>query len=144
MDKTYSDNDWVELFQKGALAKLTVPVLDLFLDKHHLVSHRMNKKQKVEMIGAWLANSEFNRIQQKDTSDDDCSDNNDGEEVVYSADSDDNLDDVVLHEVGCSSDDEQSDGQHGFHNVLLPGFVENYFVKYFNSIITRFFYCTNN
>lgn len=121
LHKTYSDYNWVELFHKGALGKLTVPVLNLFLAKHNLVRHKMNKKEKIEMISAWLANSEFNRIQQQDTkddsddssindvsTDDSSDDNSDGEAV---ADFSHNLDDIVLHEIGYSSDNEQSDGQ---------------------------------
>ena len=111
MNKTYNDYDWVELFHSGELGKLIVPVLDLFLDKHHPVRHKMNKKQKVEMISAWLANNEFNRILQDTSgSDVDSSDDNDG-------DIDDDLDDVVLNEIGYSTDDEESDGQIPSHHI---------------------------
>ena len=92
-NNTYKDYDWVELFHSGEL------------DKHHPVRHKMNKKQKVEMISAWLANNEFNRILQDTSgSDDDSSDDNDG-------DIDNDLDEVVLNEIGYSTDDEESDGQ---------------------------------
>jgi hypothetical protein len=65
----------------------------------------MNKKQKVDMISAWLANNEFNIILQDTSgSNDDSSDDNDG-------DIDDDLDDVVLNDRGYSTDDEESDGQ---------------------------------
>lgn len=61
------------------------------------------------MISAWLANSEFNKMQQEKVSNNDEDDSDD--ELVFSDDSDDDDDDdMVSCEVGeSSSDDEQSD-----------------------------------
>lgn len=118
---TYEDYNWVEMFHARTVNKLTVPVLDLFLDRHSLTRKRMNKKQKIQVITAWLANSEVNHNQSDDTSqtneeDDDGVDTD--EELAYS---DSDIEDgtsgsiyndqhVVLCEVGNSSTEENSEG----------------------------------
>ena len=50
--KTYDDFGWVQMFHKGTLEKLTVPVLNLFFGT-------MKKAEKVNTIKAWLANSKY-------------------------------------------------------------------------------------
>ena len=63
--RTYDDFDWVQMFHKGStLAKLAVPALKLFLDRHHLAHGKMKDAEKVNIISAWLANSEYHKIQQ--------------------------------------------------------------------------------
>ena len=69
--RTYDDFDWVEMFHKGTLAKQTVPALNLFLDRHHLAHGKMKKAEKVNTINAWLANSEYHKIQQSGIHDED-------------------------------------------------------------------------
>jgi hypothetical protein len=53
------------MFHAGTLNKCTVAVLDLFLEKHSLM-RKNNKKQKIQIITAWLANSEVNLDQNDD------------------------------------------------------------------------------
>lgn len=62
--RTYDDFDWVQMFHEGTLAKLAVPALNLFLDRHHLAHGKVKKAEKVNTISAWLANSEYHKIQQ--------------------------------------------------------------------------------
>ena len=119
---TYDDYNWVEMFHTRTLNKLTVPVLNLFLERHSLARKRMNKKQKIQVITAWLANSEVSLDQNGDLDrtngeDDDGADNN---EELDSSDTDDIEDGtsgfgdnehVVLCEIGHSSTDEDSEGE---------------------------------
>lgn len=62
--KTCDDFDWVQMFHKGTLEKLTVPALNLSLDRHHLTHGKMKKAEKVNTIKTRLANSEYHKIQQ--------------------------------------------------------------------------------
>ena len=48
--RTYDDFDWVQMFHEGTLAKLAVPALNLFLDRHHLAHGKMKKAEKVNTI----------------------------------------------------------------------------------------------
>ena len=52
--KTYDDFDWVQMFHKRTLEKLTVSTLNLFLDRHHLAHGKMKKSgeryNKVEFV----------------------------------------------------------------------------------------------
>ena len=112
-NSTYEDYNWVEMFHARKLNKCTVAVLDLFLEKHRLMRKRKNKKQKTQIITAWLANSEVNLDQNDDRGKSNEKDN----DVVYndedldSSDSDieddtSDLDDnqhVVRREVGHSA-----------------------------------------
>lgn len=52
------------MFQESTKSKLTVPVLNLLLNEHHLHHGKMKKAGKVNTINAWLANSEEHKIQQ--------------------------------------------------------------------------------
>lgn len=63
--KTYNDFDWVQMFLKGTISKLTVPILNLFPDEHQLRHGKMKKAEKVNMTNAWLPNSEYHKIQRK-------------------------------------------------------------------------------
>ena len=54
------------MFHARTLNKLTVPVLNLFLERHSSVRKRMKKKQKIQVITAWLANSEVSLDQNRD------------------------------------------------------------------------------
>lgn len=113
VQKTYDDFDWVQMFHDGTLAKLTVPVLNLFLDKHHLVHCKMKKAEKVRKISAWLANSEYHTTQGNDICDE-STDEDDGSDSDIS----DDEDDVVLLELGESSEDSESDSESD--QILLP------------------------
>ena len=48
--ETYEGFDWVQMFHKGTLAKLTVPVLNLLLARDHLACGKMKKVEKVNTI----------------------------------------------------------------------------------------------
>ena len=48
--RTYDDFDWVQMFHEGTLAKLAVPALNLFLDRHHLAHGKIKKAEKVNTI----------------------------------------------------------------------------------------------
>ena len=63
-EKIYDDYDWVQMFREGTISKVTVPVLDLFLYKLNLASGKQKKAGKVNKSNAWLANSEYHKIQQ--------------------------------------------------------------------------------
>ena len=117
-NKLYSDFSWIEMFHKGTLAKLTVPVLDIFLDYHNLAnSKKMTKKEKLQVIVAWIANSEIkdmdhNVDHEDDDADDYGDDNQDNEtendsstEELSSSDFED--EDIVLQEVGQSSSESE-------------------------------------
>ena len=39
-NKSYNDFSWIEMFHKGTLAKLTVPILNIFLDYHNLANSK--------------------------------------------------------------------------------------------------------
>ena len=121
---TYDNYNWVEMFHTRTLNKLTVPVLDLFLERCSLARKRMNKKQKIQVITACLANSEVNLDQNRQNGDIDRTNGEDddgaGDEGPDSSDTD-NIEDgtsgfddnkhVVLCEVGHSSTDEDSEGE---------------------------------
>ena len=53
------------MFHSGKISKLTVPILNLFPDEHHLHLGKMKKRGKVNMINAWLPNSEYHKIEQR-------------------------------------------------------------------------------
>lgn len=118
--KTYDDFDWVQMFHKGTLEKLTVPVLNLYLDRHHLAHGKMKKAEKVNTIKAWLANSEYHKIQQNGIGDGDNEAKDDDGDPAESVDSDvsDDEDDVILFEVGESSNDDGSDSEND--EILQP------------------------
>ena len=118
--RTYDDFDWVEMFHKGTLAKLTVPALNLFLDRHHLAHGKMKKAEKVNTINAWLANSEYHKIQHSGIRDEDNEAKDDDGDPAESMDSDvsDDEDDVILLEVGEPSDDDGSDSEND--EILQP------------------------
>ena len=118
--KTYDDFDWVQMFHKGTLEKLTVPALNLFLDRHHLAHGKMKKAEKVNTINAWLANSEYHKIQQSGIRDEDNEAKDDDGDPAESVDSDvsDDEDDVILFEVGEPSDDDGSDSEND--EILQP------------------------
>ena len=99
-NKTYDDFDWMGMFHKGTLDRLTVPMLHLFLERHHLAHGKMKKQEKVLTIQQWLANSEVQRIQDVGFSDVNVSNDSDADS---NSDSDS---DVVLMEVGETSDDD--------------------------------------
>ena len=99
-NKTYDDFDWVGMFHKGTLDRLTVPMLHLFLERHHLAHGKMKKREKVLTIQRWLANSEVHRIQDVGFPDGNDSDDSDADSA---SDSDS---DVVLMEVGDGSESE--------------------------------------
>ena len=88
------------MFHKGTLDRLTVPMLHLFLERHHLAHGKMKKQEKVLTIQQWLANSEVQRIQDVGFSDVNVSNDSDADS---NSDSDS---DVVLMEVGETSDDD--------------------------------------
>jgi hypothetical protein len=112
-NSTYEDYNWVEMFHARTLNKCTVAVSAFFLENHSLMRKRKNKIQKIQIIQAWLANSEVNLDQNEDRGKSNEKDN----DVVYndeeldSSDSDieddtSDLDDnqhVVLREVGHST-----------------------------------------
>lgn len=64
--KTYNDFDWVKMFHTEKISKLTVTILNLFPDEHHLHHDKMKKTGKVNMINAWLPNSEYHKIEQRE------------------------------------------------------------------------------
>ena len=96
VNKPYDDFDWVGMFHKRTLDRLTVPMLNLFLERHHLAHGKMKKPEKVPTIP--LANSQVHRIQDVGFPDGNDSD----------AESDS---DVVLMEVGKTSDDDDNEGE---------------------------------
>ena len=121
---TYDDYNWVEMFHTRTLNKLTVPVLDLFLERHSLARKRMNKKQKIQVITAWLANSEVSLDQNRhngDTdrkngeddsgADDEGQDSSDTDDIEGGTSGFDDNEHVVLCKVGHSSTDEDSEGE---------------------------------
>ena len=80
--KTYDDSDWVQMFHKGTLAKLTVPVLNLFLVRHHLAYGKMKKAQKViPSKRGWQTQNTTDKIQQSGipNKDSEASDDVDGD-----------------------------------------------------------------
>ena len=129
------------MFHKGTLGKLNVRFLDLFFDKHHLIRGKMKKLEKVQVITAWLANSEFKKIQQKDSYDeeDDDDDDDHGDEAANSEDAEgsDDENDVVLLEVGESSDEDGSEEEESEERLLsLNSRTGRPFITY----LTRRFY----
>ena len=129
---TYNDYDWEDMFKKGTLKKKTVPVLDLFLEKHQLGTNRKRKKgEKLQVIFAWLAKAQLEKIgegedsnkveDETDEVEDDTDEveeeeeEDDGEESEYknaddndlASDSEDDNSDVVLQEIGYSSDEDE-------------------------------------
>ena len=129
---TYNDYDWEDMFKKGTLKKKTVPVLDLFLEKHQLGTNRKRKKgEKLQVIFAWLAKAQLEKIgegedsnkveDETDEVEDDTDEveeeeeDDDGEESEYknaddndlASDSEDDNSDVVLQEIGYSSDEDE-------------------------------------
>ena len=53
------------MFHVGKISKLTVPILNLFPDEHHLHLGKMKKTGKVNMMNASLPNSEYHKIEQR-------------------------------------------------------------------------------
>ena len=76
---------------------VSVPILELFLDKHNLAYGKMKKEEKLQAVSAWLANWELNKIWQKGVHDEESGHNDDDDDkAVYSDDSDDENDLVLL------------------------------------------------
>ena len=98
------------MFHKRTLEKLTVKMLNLFLGRHHLAHGKMKKREKVLTIQRWLANSEVHRIQ-PEVSPDSNEESSDADSDSYESDQISDDDDVVLMEVGETSDDDESDSE---------------------------------
>ena len=105
---------------QGNTAKLAVPALNFFLDRHHLAHGKVKKADKVNTINAWLANSEYHKIQQSGIRDKDNEVKDDDGDPVESVDSDvlADGDDVILLEVREPSDNNGSDSQND--EILQP------------------------
>ena len=90
------------MLHEGTLAKLAVPALNLFLDRHHLAHGKMKRTEKLNTISAWLANSEYHKIQQSGIRDKDNKAKDDDGDPAESVNSDasqsDDEDDVILLE----------------------------------------------
>lgn len=115
VNKTYNDFDWVQMFHDGSISKHTVSVLNLFLDKHNLSHGKMKKADKVRKISAWLANSEYHKTQEIGNGGEDKESTDEDTDVDIS----DEEGDVILQELGESSDDEEiSDSEN--EQILLP------------------------
>lgn len=90
------------MFHEGTLSKLTVPILNIFLDHHHLTyNKRMTKKERLQVIIAWLTNSEIEDLSQNIDHEDDENQNNGMEndsvkELCTSSEPESEDEDVVL------------------------------------------------
>ena len=63
---TCNGYDWEDMFKGGTLRKKTVPVLDLFLEKHQLRTNRkMKEGEKLKVIFAWFAKAQLEKIVEK-------------------------------------------------------------------------------
>ena len=99
------------MFREGTISKLTVPVLDLFLYKLNLASGKQKKAEKVNKSNAWLANSEYHKIQQSGIRDERDNEKT-GEDSDSDSDISDDEGDVILQDVGESNDDYESDSEN--------------------------------
>ena len=65
--RTNEDFDWVRMSQKGTLAKLDVPALNLFLGRYHLAHGKINEKRRKyiqSMHGQQIQNTtRYNRVE---------------------------------------------------------------------------------
>ena len=133
--RTYDDFDGVQMFHEGTLAKLAVPALNLSLDRHHLAQGKMKKAEKVNTISAWLANSEYHKIQQSGIRDKDNKDDDGDSAESVDSDVSDDEDNVILLEVGEPSDNNGSDSEND--EILQPRYSRTgrpctaYFTRHF-------------
>ncbi|XP_070580686.1 uncharacterized protein [Ptychodera flava] len=114
LEKSYGDIDWKHFYEAGQLKSLKVGVLNKYILEHNLGNvKKLKKKDKLRLINAHIAQSlvqsvTVTEVRNNTGGSEDTDSDNDSISVDMNSASDDTDSDIILAEVGNSSDIDSS------------------------------------